>query len=129
MSNHEVAAWNRKIRWNWPVFWLQVIKNSYSHGVIGWKVIILMALNVIISDTFTILVTLLLRDFVVHNLWYARLIILVVAYLNGLWVGTKSVKSVTGFSWKLVLVSGALAAFWLGGVFGLVYTLLGIGIS
>lgn len=129
MSHHnEVAVLNRKVRWNWPIFWLRVIKNSYSEGIIDWKVVILMVLNIIISVTFTIIVTLLLRDFVVHNLWYARLIILVVAYFNGLWIGTKSANSITGFSWKLVLISGALAAFWMGGVYGLVNTLLGIGI-
>ncbi len=119
---------NRKMRWDWPLFWLVVIKRSYSRGIIGWRLVLLMALNVIISDTFAILVTLILRDFVVHNLWYARLIILFVAYLNGLWIGRKSVHSLTGLNWKLVLMAGALAAFWLSGVFGLVNTLLGIGI-
>ncbi len=125
MSHQEVALWNRKTRWNWPVFWLYVIKNSYSEGIIGWKLVVLMVLNIIISDIFTTVMMLLLRDFVVYSSWYARLIILVVAYLNGLWISRMPVHSVNGFKWKLILVSGALAAFWLTGVFGSFNTLMG----
>ena len=117
---------NRKTRWDWPLFWLIVIKRSYSKGIIGWKLVVLMALNVIISDIFTTVMMLLLRDFVVHSSWYARLIILVVAFLNGMWIGRMPVHSVNRLKFKLVLVSGALAEFWLTGVSGFFNTLLGI---
>lgn len=121
----QVDERNRKTRWNWPIFWLVVIKRSYSMGILGWKLVTLMVLNIIISDIFTTLTMLLLRDFVVHSSWYARLIILVVAFFNGMWVGKMPVHSLNGLKFKLVLMSGTLAAFWLTGVFGSFNTLMG----
>lgn len=117
---------NKRIRWDWPVFWFSVLKRSYSDGMIGWWLVIAIALNVIVTFTVTTIVFLLVRDFLVPNVWYARLIILVGAYLNGLMLGRMSVRSEAAYLWKLFLLSGALSALWVNGVYGLINTLLGI---